>query len=124
MPFSAQKLFPLKYSVFMEIVVLALFCRIGTLERARGSIIFLFKVQVCDFSEQPSISKMDSPAMSGRSHTLVFRVIEYQLVIKCSVETRPKKACVSTLYLKWILIISELQNTPWPRPANAHIGVL
>ena len=28
------------------------------------------------------------------------------------------------LYLKWILIISELQNTPWPRPANAHIGVL
>ncbi len=33
---------------------------------------------------------------------------------------RPKKVCVSTLYLKWILIISELQNTPWPRPANAH----
>lgn len=22
------------------------------------------------------------------------------------------------------VIISELQNTPWPRPANAHIGVL
>ena len=31
--------------------------------------------------------------------------------------TRPKKACVSTLYLKWCLIISELQNAPWPRPA-------
>lgn len=33
-----------------------------------------------------------------------------------------KKSCVSTLYLKWCLIISELQNTPWPRPANANIG--
>ena len=62
---------------------------------------------------------MKSPA--GRGHTLVFRTVEYQLVIKYNVETRPKKACVSTLYLKWILIISELQNTPWPRPANAHI---
>ena len=59
-----------------------------------------------------------------RGHTLVFRTVEYQLVIKCSVETRPKKACVSTLYLKCCLIISELQNVPWPRPANAHIGVL
>ena len=29
---------------------------------------------------------------------------------------------VSTLYLKWYLIISELQNIPWPRPANANIG--
>lgn len=37
-------------------------------------------------------------------------------------ETRQKKACVSTLYLNWYLIISELQNTPWPRPTNAHIG--
>ena len=39
-------------------------------------------------------------------------------------ETRQKKACVSTLYLKWYLIIGELQNTPWPRPANAHIGFI
>lgn len=58
---------------------------------------------------------------AGRGHTLVFRTVEYQLVIKYSVETRPKKACVSTLYLKYCLIISELQNVPWPRPANAHI---
>ena len=34
---------------------------------------------------------------------------------------QPKKACISTLYLKWYLIISELQNTPWLRPANTHI---
>ena len=39
-------------------------------------------------------------------------------------ETLTKKACVSTLYLKWVLIISELQNTQWPCPANTHIGVL
>ena len=63
---------------------------------------------------------LKSPA--GRSHTLVFRTIDYQLVIKCSVETRPKKACVSTLYLKWCLIISELQNAPWPRPDTAFHG--
>ena len=37
---------------------------------------------------------------------------------------RPKKAYVSTLYLKWYLIISELQNTLWPRPANAHIDFI
>ena len=51
---------------------------------------------------------------------LIFGDADYQCVIKCSVETRPKKACVSTLYLKWCLIVSELQNAPWPRPANAH----
>ena len=28
----------------------------------------------------------------------------------------PKKACVSTLLLKWHLSISQLQNAPWPRP--------
>lgn len=37
---------------------------------------------------------------------------------------RPKKACISTLYQNWYLIISELQNTPWPRPANTHIGFI
>ena len=31
-----------------------------------------------------------------------------------------KEACISTPYLEWYLIISELQNTPWPRPANAY----
>ena len=30
----------------------------------------------------------------------------------------PKKGCVSTPWLKWCLIINELQNTPWPRPAG------
>ena len=69
-------------------------------------------------------SEINVPLMSNSALTSggtqprsVFRVVDYQLVIKCSVETRPKKACVSTLYLKWCLIISELQNTPWPRPA-------
>ena len=57
----------------------------------------------------------------GTQPRLIFGGADSQLVIKYSVETRPKKACVSTLYLKWILIISELQNAPWPRPANAHI---
>lgn len=33
-----------------------------------------------------------------------------------------KKACVSTLYLKWCLIISELQNAPWPCPKTAFHG--
>ena len=60
----------------------------------------------------------------GTRPRLIFGDVDYQCVIKCSVETRPKKACVSTLYLKWYRISSELQNTPWPRPSNAHIGVL
>ena len=61
-------------------------------------------------------------ASAGRSHALFFGGIDYQCVIKCSVETRPKKACVSTLYLKWCLIISELQNAPWLRPDTAFHG--
>ena len=56
----------------------------------------------------------------GTQPRSAFRAVYYQLVIKCSVETRPKKARISTLYLKWYLIISELQNAPWLRPANAH----
>ena len=32
-----------------------------------------------------------------------------------------KNACVSTLLLKWYLIINQLLNPPWPRPAG--IGV-
>lgn len=59
---------------------------------------------------------------AGRSHALFFGGFDYQCVIKCSVETRPKRACVSTLYLKWCLIISELQNAPWPRPDTAFHG--
>ena len=33
-----------------------------------------------------------------------------------TLETLTKNACVSTLLLKWYLIISQLQNMPWPRP--------
>ena len=69
-------------------------------------------------------SEINVPLMSysamtsgGTQPHSVFRAVDYQLVIKCSVETRPKKACVSTLYLKWCMIIRELQNAPWPRPA-------
>ena len=62
--------------------------------------------------------------IGGTQPRLIFGGVDYQCVIKCSVETLPKKACVSTLYLKWHLIISELQNTPWPRPANAHIDFI
>ena len=60
----------------------------------------------------------------GTQSRLIFGGVDYQCVIKYSVETQASFSRVSTLYLKWILIISELQNTPWPRPANAHIGVL
>ena len=60
----------------------------------------------------------------GTQPRLIFGGVDYQYVIKYSVETRQKKACVSTLHLKWCLIISELQNAPWPRPANAHIGFI
>ena len=35
-------------------------------------------------------------------------------------ETWPFFGCVSTLLSKYYLIISELQNTPWPRPATPH----
>ena len=35
-------------------------------------------------------------------------------------ETWPKKACVSTPLLKCYLIINQLRNTPWPRPAVAR----
>ena len=48
----------------------------------------------------------------------VFGGADCQLVIKCSVETWPKKGCVSTLLFKSYLIINELQNSPWLRPAG------
>lgn len=53
----------------------------------------------------------------GTRPRLEFRDIDYQLVIKSSVETQPKNVGVSTLSLKRYLIISGLQISPWPRPA-------
>ncbi len=41
---------------------------------------------------------------------------DFQCVIKQGVGTWPKNACVSTPLLKWYLIVSQLQHTPWPRP--------
>ena len=67
---------------------------------------------------------INNEGVGGTQPRLIFGGVDYQCVIKCCVETRPKKACVSTLYLKWCLIISELQNAPWPRPASANIGFL
>ena len=65
---------------------------------------------------------INNEGVGGTQPRLIFGGVDYQCVIKCSVETRPKKACVSTLYLKWCLIISELQNAPWPRPDTAFHG--
>ena len=65
---------------------------------------------------------INNEGVGGTRPRLIFGGVDYQCVIKCSVETRPKKACVSTLYLKWCLIISELQNAPWPRPDTAFHG--
>ena len=45
---------------------------------------------------------------SGRGHASDFRDIDYQLVIKSSVETLPKNVGVSTLSLKIRLIINWL----------------
>ena len=50
----------------------------------------------------------------------VFGNIDYQLVIKRTVETQSKQVHVSTPMLKTYLIINNLRNTPWPHPARAH----
>ena len=45
----------------------------------------------------------------------VFGNIDYQSVIKRTVETQPKKVHVSTPMLKLHLIINDLRNPPAPR---------
>ena len=65
---------------------------------------------------------INNEGVGGTRPRFIFGDVDYQCVIKCSVETRPKKACVSALYLKWYLIISELQNAPWLRPDTAFHG--
>ena len=49
----------------------------------------------------------------------VFVNIDYQSVIKRTVETQPKNVHVSTPSLKPYLIINDLQNPPWPHPASS-----
>ena len=49
----------------------------------------------------------------------VFGNIDYQSVIKGTVETQSKKVHISTPMLKLHLIINDLQNLPWPRPASS-----
>lgn len=49
----------------------------------------------------------------------VFGNIDYQLVIKRTVEKQSKKVHVSTPMLKLHLIINDLRNPPWPRPASS-----
>ena len=44
--------------------------------------------------------------LAGRGHASVSGGVDFQRVIKRSVETWPKKACVSTLLLRSYLIIS------------------
>ena len=48
----------------------------------------------------------------------VFGNIDYQSVIKRTVETQSKKVHISTPMLKLHLIINDLRNPPWPRPAS------
>lgn len=49
----------------------------------------------------------------------VFGNIDYQSVIKRTVETQSKKVHVSTPMLKLHLIINDLRNPPWPHPASS-----
>ena len=49
----------------------------------------------------------------------VFGNIDYQSVIKRTVETQSKKVHVSTPMLKLHLIINDLRNPSWPHPANS-----
>ena len=49
----------------------------------------------------------------------VFGNIDYQSVIKRTVETQSKKVHVSTPMLKLHLIINDLRNPSWPRPASS-----
>ena len=49
----------------------------------------------------------------------VFGNIDYQSVIKRTVETKSKKVHVSTPMLKLHLIINDLRNPPWPHPASS-----
>ena len=89
------------------------------------ALFILFIVSECvNFIRQDTNKYHPWEIPGGTQPRLIFGGVDYQCVIKCSVETRPKKACISTLYLKWCLIISELQNAPWPRPANALIGFI
>ena len=64
---------------------------------------------------------MSSTTIVGTRPRHNFGGADFQLVTKQSVETWPKKGCVSTLCLEWYLIINQLRNPPWPRPAG--IGV-
>lgn len=50
--------------------------------------------------------------------------IDFQLVIKCSVETQTFFGRVSTLLRKWYLIINKLQNQAWPHPARTGCIVI
>ena len=49
----------------------------------------------------------------------VFGNIDYQSVIKRTMETQSKKVHVSTPMLKLHLIINDLRNPPWPHPASS-----
>ena len=54
--------------------------------------------------------------LTGRGHGCFCNLLIIRYHNNEGVETWPKNACVSTLLLKCYLIISQLQNMPWPRP--------
>ena len=138
MPFSAQKLFPLKYSVLWKLSFEHFSnCRFSTFlsnqhflrffptvtwgfaytlicsrhpevtyQSCRGISAGVFctflvycqipwdSIRILDNSGTEKLSPRTVPG--GTQPCSVFRAVDYQLVIKCSVEMRPKKACMST----------------------------
>ncbi len=76
----------------------------------------------CSVQGNGSTARRTSQNAGGTRPRLEFRDIDYQLVIKISVETLPKNVGVSTLSLKRHLIISGLQISPWPRPASSALS--
>ena len=106
MPFSAQKLFPLKHSVLWKL----------SFEQFSNCLLSTFLSNQHFLMFFPTLMRCFALVLQKRH---VNHVVEFRQ--EFSVHAI---AYVSTLYLKWYLIISELQSTPWPRPANAHIGVL
>ena len=66
-----------------------------------------------------SVSRV-TPRPLGTRPRPVFGNLDYQSVIKRTVETQPKNVHVSTLMLKPHLIVNNLRTTPWPRPATTH----
>ena len=59
-----------------------------------------------------------STAQAGRGHAIFRNVVIIKYHFHKSVETQPKKVCVSTPCFYNLLKISASKNQLWPRPAG------